>query len=134
MLVGLGKPAFQTINLFLVTKKYIVLWAGKICQDIFLRLQKNQVSRRHFRNVCQTLNLIHVFMFNTLTKLKLKSGSHFPKKFFFCFNKCPLKIMKNAFYFILITLVFVLNFWSCRKNGLIRKIRLNLKFVTPQPG
>ena len=31
-------------------------------------------------------------------------------------------------------LVFVMPFWSCRKNGLIRKIRLTSRFVTSQPG
>ena len=30
--------------------------------------------------------------------------------------------------------MFVLPFWSCRKNGLIRKIRLISKFMTSQPG
>ena len=30
--------------------------------------------------------------------------------------------------------VFVLTFWACRKNSLIRKIRLISKFVTSQPG
>ena len=30
--------------------------------------------------------------------------------------------------------VIVLTFWSCRKNGLIRKIRLISKFMTSQPG
>ena len=25
-------------------------------------------------------------------------------------------------------------FWSCRKNGLIRKLRLTSKFMTSQPG
>ena len=49
--------------------------------------------------------------------------------------------MKNAFCLILkalfvlkIFLVFVTTFWSCRKNGLIRKIRLTLRFMTSQPG
>ena len=50
--------------------------------------------------------------------------------------------MKNAFYLILKAL-FVLKifkflsrptFWSCRSNGLIRKTRLNSKFMTSQPG
>ena len=27
-----------------------------------------------------------------------------------------------------------MTFWSCRKNGSIRKIRLLLKSMTPQPG
>ena len=30
--------------------------------------------------------------------------------------------------------IFVLTFWSCRTNGLIRKIRLISKFLTLQPG
>ena len=31
-------------------------------------------------------------------------------------------------------LVFVTTFWSCRKNYLIRKITLTLKFMTSEPG
>ena len=31
-------------------------------------------------------------------------------------------------------LVFVMTFWSCKKNGLIRKIRLTAKFMTSQTG
>ena len=30
--------------------------------------------------------------------------------------------------------VFVLNFWSCRKGGLIRNLRLILRFMMSQPG
>ena len=30
--------------------------------------------------------------------------------------------------------MFLLTFWSCRKNDLIRKIRLISKFMTSQPG
>ena len=52
-------------------------------------------------------------------------------------NKIPSKIMKNDFYFILKALFilkilkfFALTLQSCRKNGLIRKIRLISKFVT----
>ena len=30
--------------------------------------------------------------------------------------------------------VFVMTFWSCRKNGLTRKIMLISKFMTSQPG
>ena len=57
-----------------------------------------------------------------------------------CFIESPLKIVKNAFYFILKLLSFSRylsfchDFWSCRKNGLIRKIRLTSKFMTSQPG
>ena len=59
------------------------------------------------------------------------------KNCFICLIEIPLKMMKNAFYFILKAL-FVLKifkfFRSCRKNGLIRKIRLTSKFMTSQPG
>ena len=50
-------------------------------------------------------------------------------------------MMKNAFYFTLKALfVFkifeflVMTFWSSRKNGLMRKIRLTAKFMMSQPG
>ena len=49
--------------------------------------------------------------------------------------------MENAFYFILKALFsleifqfFVMTFWSCRENGLIRKVRLTSKFMASQPG
>ena len=48
-------------------------------------------------------------------------------------------MMKNAFYFALKALFvlkifnFFLIFWSCRKNGLIRNIKLFSKFVTSKP-
>ena len=42
--------------------------------------------------------------------------------------------MKNAFYFILKALFVLKTFWSCRKNGLIRKVRLISKFMASQPG
>ena len=35
----------------------------------------------------------------------LKSESHLPKNYFTCFNESPINIMKNAFYFILKTLL-----------------------------
>ena len=45
------------------------------------------------------------------------------------------KLMKNVFYFILKTLSVskYFNFWSFRKNGLIKMRRLISKFVTLQP-
>ena len=52
----------------------------------------------------------------------------------------PLEMI-NAFYFILKALfvlkdilVFVTTFWSCRKNNLIRRIRLTSKFMASQRG
>ena len=35
---------------------------------------------------------------------KFKVNSHLPKNCFICFNEIPLKVVKNAFYFILETL------------------------------
>ena len=63
---------------------------------------------------------------------KFKLDSRVPKKIcIICLIKNPLKVMKNAFYFILKAL-FVLKifkFSSRRKNGLIRKIGLTSKFM-----
>ena len=71
----------------------------------------------------------------------LNSESHLPKKnCVICFIESPLKMVKNAFYFILKLLSFSRylsfchDFWSCRKNGLIRKIMLTSKFMTSEPG
>ena len=75
-------------------------------------------------------------------KNNITAGLPPSKKFcFIYYNERPLKMMKNAFYFILKALfflkifkVFVLTFWSCRKNGLIRKKRLISKFMASQSG
>ena len=81
--------------------------------------------------------------FNSWTHLFisiLKLDSHLPNQFFLCFNESPLKLVKNAFYFILKALFvlkifrFLLTFWACIPNSLIRKVRLILKFMTSQPG
>ena len=69
----------------------------------------------------------------------LKSDSHLPKNLLFIsFNENPLKITKNAFYLILKSLfvlkIFKFKFCSCRKNGLITKIRLISKILISQPG
>ena len=63
--------------------------------------------------------------------LVLKLDSHLLKKIIFiCFNESPLIMMKNPFF----SSYIVLTFWSCRRNGLIRKIRFISKFITSQPG
>ena len=68
---------------------------------------------------------------------KFKLDSRFPKEVcIICLIENPLKVIKNAFYFILKAL-FVLKifkFSSRRKNGLIRKIGLTSKFMTSRPG
>ena len=72
----------------------------------------------------------------------LKPDPHVPNKNCIIYViESPFKMIKNAFYFILKALFFlevfnfcIMNFWSCRKNGLIRKIRIISKFMTSQPG
>ena len=61
----------------------------------------------------------------------IKAGLSPSKKIcFICFNDNPSKIVKNAFYFTLkaffvkIFQFFSCLFWACRKNGLVRNLRL----------
>ena len=54
-------------------------------------------------------------------------------------TESPLKMLENAFYLKYSSRshdikIFVLNFRSCRKNSLIRKIRLISKLMTSQTG
>ena len=48
-------------------------------------------------------------------------------------EKCFLFHLKSSFRSQYIQ-VFVMTFWSCKKNGFLRKIRLTEKFTTSQPG
>ena len=83
--------------------------------------------------------LEHFFPFVVCMLVLFTSDSHLPKKSFIWFNESPLKMMKNAFYLfqkllsISRQLYFCFDFWSCRKNDLIRKKRLILKFMTSKP-
>ena len=72
----------------------------------------------------------------------LKWDSHLPKKIlrylldwkpFRSYVKCFLFYLKSSFRSRDIS-VFVLTFWSFRKNSLIGKISLTSKFMTSQPG
>ena len=62
-------------------------------------------------------------------------------------HKCCYNAKPSAYFFyvktkmsvdfqicISVPLCFVMTFWSCRKNGLIRKTWLTSKFMTSQPG
>ena len=67
----------------------------------------------------------------------LSLDSHLPKKYILFASVKALKNDENAFYFILKVLfvfkivnLFVLTFWSYRKNGLIKNIRLISKFMS----
>ena len=79
--------------------------------------------------------------------LNLKLDSHLPpprtkkKKKILWFNDSPSKMIKNVFLFHLKsffrsqdTLTFILSFWTCKKNDVIRKIKLISEFMTSQPG
>ena len=73
--------------------------------------------------------------------LSLKSDSHLPKKMFYFRQRKPFKSDQKCFLFHLESSfcsqdvsIFVMTFWSGRKSGLIRKIRLISKFMTSQPG
>ena len=72
-------------------------------------------------------------------RIYLKSGSHLPNKIrFICFNENPLKMMKNAFYFIwkapFVLKMFKLLSWLFRyveKTALLEdKFNLKTYYVT----
>ena len=86
---------------------------------------------------CRYFEINHeVLINNMLTKIQnlsfihqvLKVGLSRSKKTFICFNDSPSKMMKNAFFYLKSFFrsqdiqIFVLTFWKCRKNRLIRKI------------
>ena len=81
------------------------------------------------------------YLFELIFLLKLYSN--LPPKIVICFIENPLKMMKNTFCFVLKAL-FILKTYKFlswlfvhvekMKNGLMRKIRLVLKFMTSKPG
>ena len=71
----------------------------------------------------------------------LKSDSQLPKKLSYLVDWKPFKNDEKSFLFDLKgsfrsqdIWVFDTNLWSCRKNDLIRNIKLTSKFIVPQPG
>ena len=80
-------------------------------------------------------------IFQIYNSVTLKSNSHLQKKLSYLLyrksfendEKCFLFHLKSSFCSQDIY-VFVTTFWSCRKNGLIKKIRLISKFMMSQPG
>ena len=65
-------------------------------------MQIGQVSHHCTTHPSLTIKLFFLQWLGVSLLQNLKSDSHLPKKFLFiCFNESPLKIMKNAFYFIL---------------------------------
>ena len=91
---------------------------------------------RHREHQSQTH---HSKTYNIIRFCSLKSDSHFPKKLCYLLQWKPFKKGEKCFLFHLKSSfrsqgIFVLSFWSCRKNGLITKLRLVSKFMTSQPG
>ena len=74
--------------------------------------------------------------FNSL----LKSDSHLPKNFCYFLDLKPFKKDEKCLFHLNSSFrsqdiqVFVTTFWSCRNNGLIRKIGLTSKLMTSQSG
>ena len=94
------------------------------------------------------LIILKDFSHKTLNKITgfsmimdLKSDSHLPKKLHYLLHWKPSKNNEECFLFHFKNVlcsqdisVFIMTFQSCRKNCLIRKIRLTSKFMTSQPG
>ena len=92
------------------------------CFRQFSGFQPATLLKKRFRERCFSVNFANL----------LKSGSHLPKREKNCFNDSPSETIKNAFYFIfkpVFVLIFVLTFWECRKNDLIRKTRLSRSYI-----
>ena len=78
-----------------------------------------------------------MFQYPLLTKLIKVGLSTSRKVCVICLIKGPLKMIENVFLFHLKSSLgsqdiklFVTTFWSCRKKGLIRKIRSTSKLMT----
>ena len=127
----------------------LVICRGKNRVNIFKSQKSNILTKRIFVLFHFTLfvlwQIFKTFKFSEPTWMypgsELRSDSHLRKNLCYLLDWNPFKMMENDFYFILKAL-FVLKifkflpwlFWSCRKNSLIRKIRLTSKFMMLQPG
>ena len=109
---------------------------------IFLQwLHRTELCRRSSLGRLKSFFIMLIWQENNdNTFTVLKSDSHLPKKLCYLLHwktfknhdKCFLFHLKISFRFQDIK-VFVMTFWSCRKNGLIWKIILTSKFMTSQP-
>ena len=60
------------------------------------------MRRCHFLVIVTVVAVMLIYKDTKMSRMFLKSGSHLPKKpCVICFVESPLKMMKNAFYFIL---------------------------------
>ena len=79
--------------------------------------------------------------YRLISLLILNSDSHLSKRLCYLLDWKPLKNDEKCILFCLKSYfrsqdikVLVMTFWSYRKKGFIRKIRLTSKFMTSQPG
>ena len=96
-----------------------------------------EISQNSQENMWKNLFSNKVADFRSISSIMKVGLSPSGKNCVICFIESPLKIMKNAFYFILKALfilkifkVFVMTFWSCSKKGVIRKIHDKIHDVT----
>ena len=92
------------------------------------------VTSCYYENLRRTMR-------TAIVSYPLNSNSHLRKEIVLLVSMKPFKNDEKCFLFNLRSSVcshdisvFVLTFWSCRKNGLIRKIRLILKFMSSKLG
>ena len=112
------------------TQKQKVFITSRLKAIQFIGQRKAFCKQRILRSSCERKETLGIDIF----KGALSGLGQFLE------NETPLKMMKNAFYFTYRLfsfsryLSFWLNFLVMYKSGLIRKIRLISKFMTPQPG
>ena len=90
----------------------------KVCQQIWLKKKQWNDPNGVLGLITEQANIMMIFVTWNLCSTKeteycliLKSNSHLPKTCVICFIESPLKMMKNAFYFILKAL-FVLKIFK----------------------
>ena len=99
-------------------------------------LTRLRLRLSHVLQPCTELFNVGVMISKQKFAPSLKLDSHVLKKCFLCFSEIPLKMMKNAFYFILkAPFTFKIFKFLCwlfghvERTGLIRKTRLISRFM-----
>ena len=117
-----NKPSVQLSSLEAVIQMNVFNECLYSFAELFLRTPMNR--RNHIRPIFFS-NSFHLYLSGTDDFFSVQSRTlTFQKKIcVICLIEDPLEVMKNAFCSQDIQ-VFVTTFWSCRENGLTRKISL----------
>ena len=117
-------------------------WFTYLWSDLFTRILYEKFRGKY--QVSELISFLHALTVSGLCNnfTFIKAGlSPFKKNLCHLLDWKPFKNDEKSFLFHLKSSlrwpdiqVFVTTFWSCTKNGLIRKIKLTLKFMTSQPG